>query len=77
MGPHRRLRLHGGRIDHRTGRRPARRRDAADATRTAHLQALGYGVPRFWNNDVLTRTDAVLDMIHAALAAGPHPNPLP
>ena len=49
----------------------------ADTTRTAHLQSRGYRVLRFWNNDVLTRTDAVMMAIHAALADGPHPNPSP
>lgn len=47
-----------------------------DAARTAALQAGGYRVIRFWNNDVLMRTTAVLDAIHAALA-DPHPHPSP
>jgi len=52
-------------------------RSRTDAARTALLQALGYRVLRFWNNDVLTRTAVVLDVIHAVAVAGPHPNPLP
>jgi lysyl-tRNA synthetase class 2 len=36
-------------------------------------------VLRFWNDDVLLRTDAVLDVIWRALRQElpPHPNPLP
>lgn len=49
-----------------------------DARRTRHLQTLGYRVPRFWNNDVLTDTESVLEVILAALAnPAPHPSPLP
>jgi very-short-patch-repair endonuclease len=51
---------------------------AADAERTCRLEALGYRVLRFWNNDVLTNTEAVLEVILAAVArAAPHPNPFP
>lgn len=43
--------------------------DAAtyDARRTGYLERQGYRVLRFWNNDVLARTDAVLEAILAAL----------
>ena len=40
---------------------------AADAVRTVGLQAQGYRVLRFWNNDVLLQTPAVLEQILAAL----------
>src|SRR5690348_1079259 len=38
-----------------------------DAVRTKALNALGYRVIRFWNDDVLIRTDVVLEEILAAL----------
>lgn len=34
-----------------------------DAKRTAYLKTLGYTVLRFWNNDVLTNIDGVLEKI--------------
>jgi very-short-patch-repair endonuclease len=46
-----------------------------DERRTADLQLLGFRVLRFWNNEALTQTDAVLERIAEAL--GPHPDPLP
>jgi very-short-patch-repair endonuclease len=49
----------------------------ADAKRTALLEALGYRVLRFWNNDVLANTDGVLQRIAQALAARPSPRPSP
>ena len=42
--------------------------------RTRWLEARGYRVIRFWNNDVLANTDGVLRMILDALRAAPHPN---
>ena len=42
-----------------------------DAERTRFLEGEGYRVVRVWNNDVLARTDAVLEAILAA--AAPHP----
>ncbi len=42
-----------------------------DALRTRFLEARGFRVLRFWNDDVLRETDAVLDTICTALA--PHP----
>ena len=48
---------------------------ARDAVRTVYLEAQGYRVLRFWNNDVLRNLDGVLHVISAALF--PHPNPLP
>lgn len=38
-----------------------------DAARTAFLEAQGYRVIRFWNNDVLGNIDGVLQVIAAAL----------
>jgi very-short-patch-repair endonuclease len=38
-----------------------------DQARTRWLEAEGYRVIRFWNNDVTTNLDGVLDTIHAAL----------
>ncbi|PIF89551.1 very-short-patch-repair endonuclease [Acidovorax sp. 62] len=40
---------------------------AHDAARDAWLQSQGFRVLRFWNNDILLRTDAVLEAIWAAL----------
>jgi very-short-patch-repair endonuclease len=34
-----------------------------DAVRTRALENMGYFVLRFWNNDVLTNTDGVLEEI--------------
>ncbi|MFC3650473.1 endonuclease domain-containing protein [Dyella humi] len=49
-----------------------------DAERTRRLETLGYRVLRFWNDDVLTNTDAVLEAILEVLARfAPHPSPLP
>lgn len=44
------------------------RRAAADQTRTARLQHLGWTVLRFWNDDVLTDIDNVC--LHIVTAAG-------
>jgi len=38
-----------------------------DAARTRWLERRGYRVMRFWNNEVLNETDAVLESILAAL----------
>jgi very-short-patch-repair endonuclease len=48
-----------------------------DAQRTKILEANGYRVLRFWNNDVLGNIDGVLDEIQRALAATPTPDPSP
>jgi very-short-patch-repair endonuclease len=34
-----------------------------DASRTAAIEAFGYKILRFWNNDVLQNTEGVLDVI--------------
>jgi very-short-patch-repair endonuclease len=50
---------------------------AADAERTRVLEANGYRVLRYWNNDILRNIDGVLEDIHRAIGADPHPQPLP
>ena len=56
-------------------------RSIADAQRTRILEAMGYLVLRYWNNDVMQNIDGVLEDIHAALERHspepPHPHPLP
>ena len=47
-----------------------------DGVRSDVLAGYGYAVIRFWDNDVLRDTSAVLEVI-ARMRAGPHPNPLP
>ena len=47
-----------------------------DRKRSEYLMQCGYRVIRFWDNDVLLATDAVLEKILEALSA-PHPNSLP
>jgi very-short-patch-repair endonuclease len=45
-----------------------------DARRTAWLERRGWRVLRFWNNDVLSNTEGVAEMILAALRdERPHP----
>jgi very-short-patch-repair endonuclease len=48
---------------------------AADATRTRHIEAAGYRVLRFWNNDVLGNLEGVLTEIQCALTPTPDPSP--
>ncbi len=53
-----------------------------DGRRTAALEAQGFVVMRFWNNDVLGNLDGVLEVILEALGGplpqeDPHPGPLP
>lgn len=52
-----------------------------DQPRTAYLERLGWQVLRFWNDEVLQQTDAVLGAILAACESwkeeAPSPNPLP
>jgi len=53
-------------------------RSREDAERTAALEARGYLVLRFWNNDVLRNMDGVVESIVETLnPRPPHPNPLP
>ena len=49
-----------------------------EAKRTAYLQARGFNVLRFWDNDVLVKTDSVLEAIwNMTHAPDPLPDPLP
>jgi very-short-patch-repair endonuclease len=50
-----------------------------DVERDAYLRENGYRVLRFWNNDVLSNTQGVLEVIAEALAhvAPPTPDPSP
>ena len=50
---------------------------AADDERTKVLQAHGYVVLRYWNNDVLQNIDGVLEDILVTLTRPPTPNPSP
>jgi very-short-patch-repair endonuclease len=43
--------------------------EGADASRTRFLQAQGYRVVRFWNNDVLENLDGVIEVLRTTLAA--------
>jgi very-short-patch-repair endonuclease len=47
-----------------------------DAKRTEYLEASGYRVVRFWNNDVLRDAEAVVERI-ARLVGDPSPRPSP
>jgi hypothetical protein len=40
---------------------------ARDEERTRWLEAEGYRVIRFWNNDIVENPDGVLDVVYAAL----------
>ena len=51
--------------------------EEADRRRTEQLEKMGYRVIRFWNNEVLTNLDGVLEAIVIALTSDPHPCPLP
>jgi very-short-patch-repair endonuclease len=42
-----------------------------DTQRTKNLEMRGYRVMRFWNNEVLTNTDSVLDVILTTLVNSP------
>jgi very-short-patch-repair endonuclease len=44
-----------------------------DAKRTAFLKSEGYRVLRFWNNEVLTNIDGVLELIQSSILATPTP----
>jgi len=56
-------------------------RSEQDANRTAVLDSMGYLVLRFWNNDVLSNIDGVLEVISNTMtrhgSVPPHPDPLP
>ena len=51
-----------------------------DEKRTAFLEQQGFTVLRFWNHDVLQKTEAVMESIYQSLHANtnrPHPSPPP
>ncbi len=52
-----------------------------DVQRSAYLNKMGYRVCRFWNNEVMQETEAVLESIFAILANekqnSPSPQPSP
>ena len=48
-----------------------------DRQRTRSLEAEGYRVLRYWNHDVLSNVDGVLEDIQRAIAATPTPDPSP
>ena len=56
-------------------------RTRQDEERTRTLEAMGYLVLRFWNNDVMSNLDGVLEEILNTLnqqsLEPPHPTPLP
>ena len=49
----------------------------ADKERTKVLEANGYRVLRYWNNDVLSHIDGVLEDILSVITMTPTPNPSP
>jgi very-short-patch-repair endonuclease len=51
--------------------------EALDLQRSAYLNKMGYRVLRFWNNEVLQETEAVLNAIFAILANGKQNSPSP
>ena len=50
-------------------------REEADAQRSGYLEARGYRVIRFWNNDVLENIDGVVETIEQILMTSPPPAP--
>jgi very-short-patch-repair endonuclease len=59
------------------GQHAEERHASADAKRTSYLEAKGYRVLRFWNNEVLEQTEGVISLILAALGTPPTPDPSP
>jgi very-short-patch-repair endonuclease len=51
-------------------------RNTADERRTRLVERFGYRVLRFWDNELLSNLDGVLERINEALES-PHPFPLP
>jgi very-short-patch-repair endonuclease len=47
----------------------------SDATRDAWLKRQGFTVLRFWNNEILQNTEAVLEVILMTVAKGTAPSP--
>ena len=53
-------------------------RSSQDIERTKDLEARGYLVLRFWNHDVLSNMNGIVESIVNTLnPVPPHPNPLP
>ena len=48
-----------------------------DASRTEWLHAQGIQVLRFWNNQMLSETEAVMETIYSAIVTPPTPDLLP
>ena len=48
-----------------------------DIIRTKRLEALGWRVLRFWNNDILANPDGVVETILQAIQASPAETPSP
>jgi len=48
-----------------------------DGRRTRALEGLGWTMLRYWDDEVLTQTDRVLEDIVLWLERAPHPDPLP
>ena len=60
------------------GQHAEREHSRRDKRRDRFLEAKGFRVLRFWDNDVFTDMDGILSVIRDALAASsPHPDPLP
>ncbi|MBW4329338.1 endonuclease domain-containing protein [Stakelama sp. CBK3Z-3] len=49
----------------------------ADAARTRYIESRGYRVLRFWNNDVIERTEGVMTEIERILLPLDMPSPAP
>ena len=49
---------------------------AADKIRGQWLNDQGFQVLRFWNNEVLTNLEGVMQCVHAALSPSPRPSPV-
>lgn len=48
-----------------------------DSRRSVFIEAAGYRVVRFWNNEMLENIEGVLERIRAELLASPSPHPSP
>ena len=48
-----------------------------DLKRSVFLESLGYTVIRFWNHEILSDTQNVLERIHSYLIETPSPQPSP
>jgi very-short-patch-repair endonuclease len=48
-----------------------------DEERTLWLNSQGFTVLRFWNNDILSNTEAVIEAIRSACVNSPSPRPSP